>query len=199
MVFDLGGVLVDWDRTYLYGKIFDDKDEMNYFLDNVCTLDWNAEQDAGRTWSEAIATLQKQYPKYHTEIAAFRERWAEILGDAFDDTVEILRLMKGAGYPVYALTNWSQETFPIARERLDFLRWFDGILVSGDVGLKKPDPAIFELFLQRFGLDAGSSFYVDDSIRNVETARQLGFHAVHFQNAAQLRAHMRELNLLPEQ
>ena len=187
VVFDLGGVLIDWDPRYLYRKLLDDEAAVEEFLATVCTPEWNAEQDRGRPFAEGVAELVERHPVHAAAITAYHERWPEMLGGAVGGTVEVLAELRAAGVPVYALTNWSAETFGIARERFEFLEWFDGVLVSGEERMIKPDPAIFRLLLDRFGLDPAATFYVDDSEPNVEAAGRLGFDAVRFTTPAQLR------------
>ncbi|HKQ02985.1 MAG TPA: HAD family phosphatase [Actinomycetes bacterium] len=187
VVFDLGGVLIDWDPRYLYRKLLDDEAAVEEFLATVCTPAWNAEQDRGRPFAEGVAELVERHPAHAAAISAYHERWPEMLGGAVDGTVEILAELRAAGVPVYALTNWSAETFGVARERFEFLEWFDGVLVSGEERIIKPDPAIFRLLLDRFGLDPEATFYVDDSEPNVAAADRLGFDAVRFTTPAQLR------------
>ena len=196
VVFDLGGVLIDWDPRYLYRKLLDDEAAVEEFLATVCTPEWNAEQDRGRPFAEGVAELVERHPVHAVAITAYHERWPEMLGGAVDDTVEVLAELGAAGVPVYALTNWSAETFGVARERFEFLEWFDGVLVSGEERMIKPDPAIFRLLLDRFGLDPGATFYVDDSEPNVEAAGRLGFDAVRFTTPARLRRDLEARRLL---
>jgi 2-haloacid dehalogenase len=196
VVFDLGGVLIDWDPRYLYRKLLDDEAAVEEFLATVCTPEWNAEQDRGRPFAEGVAELVERHPVHAVAITAYHERWPEMLGGAVDDTVEVLAELRAAGVPVYALTNWSAETFGVARERFEFLEWFDGVLVSGEERMIKPDPAIFRLLLDRFGLDPGATFYVDDSEPNVEAAGRLGFDAVRFRTPARLRRDLEARRLL---
>ena len=196
VVFDLGGVLIDWDPRYLYRKLLDDEAAVEEFLATVCTPEWNAEQDRGRPFAEGVAELVERHPAHAAAITAYHERWAEMLGGAVDGTVEVLAELRAAGVPVYALTNWSAETFGIARERFEFLEWFDGVLVSGEERMIKPDPAIFRLLLDRFGLDPEATFYVDDSPANVAAAERLGFDAVRFTGAARLRRDLAGRGLL---
>jgi 2-haloacid dehalogenase len=166
------------------------------FLATVCTPEWNAEQDRGRPFAEGVAGLVERYPVHAAAIAAYHERWPEMLGGDIPGTVEVLAELRAAGVPLYALTNWSAETFVIARERFEFLEWFDGVLVSGEERMIKPDPAIFELLLDRFGLDPGAAFYVDDSPANVAAAAALGFDAVRFHDPGRLRRDLAERGLL---
>jgi 2-haloacid dehalogenase len=196
VVFDLGGVLIDWDPRYLYRKLLDDEAAVEAFLATVCTPEWNAEQDRGRPFAEGVAELVERHPVHAAAITAYHERWPEMLGGAVGGTVEVLAELRAAGVPVYALTNWSAETFGIARERFEFLEWFDGVLVSGEERMIKPDPAIFRLLLDRFGLDPGATFYIDDSPANVAAADRLGLDAVRFTSPAQLRRDLEARGLL---
>lgn len=188
VVFDLGGVLVDWNPRYLYRKLFDDEAAMERFLAEVCTGAWNERQDAGRPWSEAVATLSAEFPEHTRLIAAFHDRWAEMLAGPIHDSVAVLAELKARGLRLYALTNWSHETFPIALERYDFLHWFEGVVVSGEERLIKPDPAIYRCLFQRYGIDPERAIYIDDARRNVDAAKALGMHAWWFQGADGLRA-----------
>ena len=196
VVFDLGGVLIDWDPRYLYRKLLDDEAAVEEFLATVCTPEWNAEQDRGRPFAEGVAELVERHPVHAAAITAYHERWPEMLGGAVGGTVEVMAELRAAGVPVYALTNWSAETFGIARERFEFLEWFDGVLVSGEERMIKPDPAIFRLLLDRFGLDPGATFYIDDSPANVAAADRLGCDAVRFTSPAQLRGDLEARGLL---
>ena len=195
-VFDLGGVLIDWDPRYLYRKLLADEAAVEEFLATVCTPEWNAEQDRGRPFAEGVAELVECYPVHAAALTAYHERWTEMLGGDIGGTVELLAELRAAGVPLYALTNWSAETFGIARERFEFLSWFDGVLVSGEERIIKPDPAIFRLLLDRFGLDPGAAFYVDDSPANVAAAGELGFDAVRFTGPEQLRRDLEARGLL---
>jgi 2-haloacid dehalogenase len=196
VVFDLGGVLIDWDPRHLYRKLLADEAAVEEFLATVCTLEWNAEQDRGRPFAEGVAELVERHPAHADAITAYHERWPEMLGGAIDGSVELLAELRAGGVPVYALTNWSAETFGIARERYEFLDWFDGVVVSGEERMIKPDPRFFRLLLDRFGLDPETTFYVDDSEPNVAAARRLGFDAVRFTGPRQLRRELSARRLL---
>ena len=196
VVFDLGGVLIDWDPRYLYRKLLADEAAVEEFLATVCTPEWNDEQDRGRPFAEGVAELVERHPVHAAAITAYHERWTEMLGGGIAGSVELLAELRKAGVPLYALTNWSAETFGIARERYQFLEWFDGVLVSGEQRMIKPDPAIFRLLLDRFGLDPQTVFYIDDSPANVAAAGQLGFDAVRFTGPEQLRRDLADLGLL---
>jgi 2-haloacid dehalogenase len=196
-VFDLGGVCIDWDPRYLYRKLFEgDEGAMERFLAEICTQDWNAEQDSGRPWAEAIESLSSEHPESRALIEAFRERWSEMLGGAIEDTVKILDELRTGGVPIFALSNWSAETFPLARPRFPFLDWFDGIVISGAEGIRKPDPRIFRLVLERHGLRAGTTAFVDDVAENVTAAQAVGMMGLVFRDGDILRRDLRRLGLL---
>lgn len=186
VVFDLGGVLIDWDPRYLYRQLFDDDARMEWFLSEVCSPDWNAEQDGGRTWDEAVAEAQERHPGEAERIAAYRDRWPEMLAGAIEPTVAVLEALHAKDVPLYALTNWSRETFPVAREQYPFLGLFRDIVVSGEVMMKKPDPEIFHLLLSKIGVEPGSVLFIDDSPANVQAAEALGLAAHHFRDAGSL-------------
>jgi 2-haloacid dehalogenase len=196
IVFDLGGVLIDWNPIYLYRKIFDHENDMNLFLSEVCSPEWNILQDAGRSLAEATAERISLFPEKQSLIEAFYGRWEEMLSGEIVETVEILRELKAKGETLYALTNWSAETFPIALQRFDFLHWFQGTLVSCSEKLAKPDPAIFHLLLYRFDLQAANCLFIDDSKINVGAAANIGFDTHLFTEAAQLRQALVQKNLL---
>jgi len=188
IIFDLGGVLVDWSPRYVYKHYFDTEEAMEYFFANVCTFDWNEQQDGGRTIAEANRVLIDQFPEYQREILAFYGRWEEMLGGPITGTVDILNQIKDeARMGLYALTNWSAETWPVAVREYDFLNTFEGILVSGQEKIKKPAPAIYELILSRYGLIAEECLFIDDNQRNVEAAIGCGIRSIKFQNPEQLQ------------
>lgn len=190
VVFDIGNVLLRWDPRHLYRRIFDDEAEMEWFLSHVCTHEWNVEQDRGRDWDEAVALLVKEFPRFESAIRAFHERWVETVSGIFEDNVALLLSLRRAGVPNYCITNFSSPKFALAQQRFPFLAGFDGIVVSGDVRLLKPDPAIYRLLLDRYGLDAGDCVFIDDSLPNVESARAVGMHAIHCTEAADLAAEL---------
>jgi 2-haloacid dehalogenase len=198
LVFDLGGVLVDWDPRYLYRQLFDDPDEMASFLAEVTTAEWNAYQDAGRPWAEAVELLVAEHPQRRELIEAFHGRWPEMLAGEIPGTVDVLADVRAAGVRLFALSNWSAETFPVARERFDFLAWFEGIVISGDVGVNKPDRRIFEHLIEEFGIEPAAALFIDDSSANVDAATALGFQAIQFTDAMTLRGELERLGLLPE-
>ncbi|MGC1371516.1 MAG: HAD family phosphatase [Candidatus Sulfotelmatobacter sp.] len=196
VVFDLGGVLVDWNPRYLYRKLFGEDDAaMEHFLANICTSEWNSQQDAGRSFAEGCALLKSQHPNYAEFIDAWFGRHHEMVAGPIPGSVEILAELRAREIPLYALSNWSAETFPAARRRFDFLQWFRGILLSGEVRLIKPDRRIFQLFLDTFGIDASQTIYVDDLLPNVEAAKDLGMHGVLFTGPAQLRLELAKIEM----
>ena len=196
VVFDLGGVLIDWNPRYLYRKLFGpDEAAMERFLAEVCTPEWNARSDAGRPIAEGVAELVAAHPEQAELISAYQHRWREMLGGAFEGTVAILAELRRAGLRTYALSNWSAETFGVTRPLYPFLEEMEGILISGEVKVGKPDPAIFREFLSRFNLAPENTVYIDDWDRNVATATSLGMTAVRFVDAVQLRSELRVLGL----
>ncbi len=198
VVFDLGGVLIDWNPRYLYRPLFgEDEAAMEHFLAEVCSGEWNREMDAGRAFSEAVAERQQLYPEHAELIALWQSGWETMLKDAIPESVDILRELKARGVRLYALTNWSAETFPVALRRFEFLSWFEDIVVSGQVRLAKPDPRIFDLMRERCQADPACTLYIDDVAANVEVAQSLGFHAVLFENPYRLRSQLTEMKLLP--
>ena len=198
VVFDLGGVLIDWDPRYLYRHLFDDPGEMESFLAEVTTAEWNACQDAGRPWAEGVDLLVAEHPQRRELIEAFHRRWPEMLAGEIPGTVDVLADLRAAGVRLVALSNWSAEMFPVARERFDFLAWFEGIVISGDVGVNKPDRRIFEHLAQRLGIEPEESVFVDDSPANIDAATDLGFFAIRFTDARALRLALVRLGLLPD-
>lgn len=198
-VFDLGGVLIDWNPRYLYRKLFDGNDAaMEHFLANICTSQWNVQQDAGRTLAEGCALLKKDHPEHAKYIDAWMERYEEMLAGPIHGTVDLLAELRNRGVPIYALSNWSTETYPAAEKRFDFLQWFDGILLSGRVRLIKPDPRIFKLFFETHGVDPSEAVYIDDMQYNVDAATALGMHGIRFTDPSALRAELMKIGLIPQ-
>lgn len=187
IVFDFGGVLVDWNPRHLYKNHFKDTEEMEAFLQNICTEEWNIEQDRGRSLKQATVELQRKFPEYHASIELFYGEWETMLKDEIPGTVTLLHKLK-KNYTLYGLTNWSAETIDIAYRRFSFFNEFKGIVVSGTEKLIKPDPAIFELLLNRYQIKAEESIFIDDNIHNIKAATALGFYAIHFENPDQLEA-----------
>ncbi|MCL6437144.1 MAG: HAD family phosphatase [Rubrobacteraceae bacterium] len=196
VVFDLGGVLVDWDPRYLYRKLFSDEEEMERFLSEVCSPRWNRQLDLGRPFEEAVAELRARHPRYAREIEAYHSRWGEMLGGPIAGSVELLGRLRGRGVPLYALTNWSSETFAIARKRYGFLGWFEEIVVSGEEKVAKPDHEIYRRLVERCRLDPRSTLFVDDVEENVAAARSLGFYGVVFRDPEMLAEELARLGIL---
>jgi 2-haloacid dehalogenase len=197
IIFDLGAVLIDWNPHYMYRTIFNDEEEMKNFLATVTTSDWNEEQDAGRSLAEGTEILVKQFPEHEDNIRAFYTRWDEMLGEAFHDTVGIFKELKESGrYKIYALTNWSAETFPVALERFEFLHWFDGIVVSGAEKMRKPAPEFYQVLLDRHTVKAEEALFIDDNYRNILAAEKMGIKSIHFTSAPELKKKLTELEVL---
>lgn len=187
IIFDLGGVLIDWNPEYMYQKIITDEKERKDFLENICTMSWNEEQDGGRSIQEANDLLLSLYPDKSDYILAFYQRWEEMLKRPIEGTVEVLKQLKlNNNYKIYALTNWSAETFPRALELFDFLHWFDGRIVSGEEKTRKPFREIYALTLSRFSMDASETLFIDDNYRNIIAAEAYGIQSIHFQSPALL-------------
>jgi 2-haloacid dehalogenase len=187
IIFDLGGVLIDWNPKYLYRKVFDTEEQIDWFLNNICTMEWNVEQDAGRTFNEATQHLVNQYPEHEKEIRIFYDRWTEMLGGEIKDSVALLHQLKQMNsHSLYALTNWSAEAFPVARQRFEFLQLFEGIVVSGEENTRKPFKDIYEIIIDRYQLTPQKSVFIDDNFENVVGAKTVGMHAIHFKNSQQL-------------
>ena len=196
VVFDLGGVLIDWNPRYLYRKLIDDEAEMERFLAEVVNHDWNLQQDAGRGFAEAVGELQARHPEQAELIAAYFERWPEMMGDAIEGTLAILEELRAREVPLYALTNWSAETFPHASARFDFLDWFLDILVSGEVGLIKPDPRFYQLICTNNGFAPADAVFIDDQAANAQGATDMGIHGIHFTGPEALRGELAGLGFL---
>jgi 2-haloacid dehalogenase len=197
IIFDLGAVLIDWNPRYMYRTLFSDEGEMEKFLADITTSDWNEEQDAGRSLQEATEILVSKFPEHEQLIRAFYGRWDEMLGEAFHDTVEIFRQLKESGkYKIYALTNWSAETFPVAFERFEFLKWFDGIVVSGAEKMRKPTPEFYHILLNRYNVIAEEALFIDDNYRNILAAEKLGIQCIHFTSAEQLEDELNKIGII---
>jgi 2-haloacid dehalogenase len=196
VVFDLGGVLIDWNPRHLYRKLFADEAAMEDFLATVCTAEWNVRQDAGRRFAEATALLKSEHPEKADLIDAYFARFDEMMSGAIAGTVDILAELHRSGVALYGLTNFSAETYPLARRRFAFLEWFRGVLVSGEVGLVKPDPRIYRLLCERFAIAPATAIYIDDVAHNAAAATALGMHGIHFTAPVSLRRELVELGVL---
>ena len=196
VVFDLGGVLIDWDPRHLYRKLMEDEAEMEAFLSQVCTSEWNVKQDSGRSFADGIVELVATHPELSALIEAYWERWPEMLGGAIEDAVQIVADLKGRGVPLYALSNWSAETWPHARERFEFLDWFDDLVISGFEGTAKPELEIFRRLVSRCALEPAKTLYFDDVAVNVAAARNVGLLAYQHLDPASTRDKIAEFGLL---
>ncbi|MGI4021794.1 MAG: HAD family hydrolase [Janthinobacterium lividum] len=197
IIFDLGNVLINWEPKLLYNKIFDSEEKTNHFIENICTLAWNEEQDAGRTLKEGTDILVAQYPQHQAEIEAYYDRWEEMLNGAIEGSVEIFRNLKASGkYKIYALTNWSSELFPVALRNFEFLSWFDGIVMSGDEGIRKPEAAFFQILFDRYEVKPEDAVFIDDNLRNIEAARKLGIQSIRFTSAGELGKELSDSGIL---
>ena len=197
IIFDLGGVLIDWNPEYVFKTVIPDDARRAFFFEHVCPYSWNVEQDAGRTFADATDERITLFPEWETEIRAYYGRWEEMLGGSIQPTVDLFKALKDKGlHQIVALTNWSHESFPVAQERYDFLGWFDGIVVSGVEKTRKPYLPIYEILLARYDVEPTTAVFIDDSLPNVEAARSLGIHGIHFQSAAQLQADLMGLGVV---
>lgn len=198
VVFDVGGVLIDWDPRYLYRQLLPDEEAVERFLAEVCTPEWNREQDRGRSWDEAVAQLSGRFPTHAPLIAAYRTRWLEMVSGEVAETVALLAALHEQQVPLYALTNFSTEKFAEIRARFGFFDWFRGIVVSGQEQLIKPDPRLYRVLLERYSLDPVRTVFVDDRGDNIAAARSLGMTGLHFTDPTGLRAGLLGLGLLED-
>src|SRR5450432_660656 len=195
IIFDFGGVLVDWNPRHMYKDVFENNSEMEHFLTHICSDDWNLQQDKGRSLSEGTKLLQDKFPKHRMKIQLFYDLWEKMLKSDIPENVAILRELKEK-YKLYGLTNWSAETFPVALKRFPFFKYFDGIVVSGEEKMVKPDEDIFNLILKRYNLEAKSCLFIDDNLINVNTAEKLGFSTIHVQEKTDLKNELSLLGIL---
>ena len=197
LVFDFGGVLIDWNPAYVYLKEFrGNQEEMSHFLNTICSWEWNENQDAGYSLQKATEERVAMYPEYERLIRMYYGRWEDMLGYEHTDTVELLKTFKNSNnYRLIGLTNWSHETFPVALERFAFLSWFEGVVVSGTEKMKKPDTNIYTLTLDRYKIIPENAVFIDDKLENVHAATQLGMHGIHFTSAAKLKRNLETLGV----
>jgi len=197
IIFDLGAVLIDWNPDYLYKKLIANDQERKWFLENICTPDWNEEQDSGRPLKEATEMLIEKYPGQETMIRAYYERWEEMLNGPIEGTLEIFKLLKEKNVmQLIALTNWSSETFPIALVKYNFLHWFHGRVVSGEEKTRKPFKGIYETLIKRYSVIPSEAIFVDDNKRNLIPAEELGITALHFTSPERLQKDLLSLGIL---
>jgi 2-haloacid dehalogenase len=199
VVFDVGGVLIDWDPRHLYRKIFHDADWMETFLSQVCTPAWHGQHDLGVPFSASIPALTTEHPEWADEIRAWADRFAEMWKGPVPGSVEVFAALRASDNrpPIYAATNWGSDNWKLAKTLFPFLEWFDGELVSADVGLLKPNPRFFELLMRRFRLTPSSTLYIDDNTENIKQACQTGFVVHHFTDAHGLTRRLEQLALIP--
>ncbi|MBL0743412.1 HAD family hydrolase [Chryseolinea lacunae] len=197
VIFDLGGVLIDWNPRYLYRKIFKTEDEIDWFLGNVCTADWNDKQDGGRSFREATDELLALHPQFAEPINAWYDRWQETIQGSLPGTVDILKEIKTASkHRLYALTNWSAESFPWALDNFEFLHWFEGIVVSGVEKTRKPFPEFYQILFDRYNVDPARAIFIDDNHKNIVGANAIGLPTIHFHSPEQLRSELKSLGVL---
>jgi 2-haloacid dehalogenase len=199
IVFDIGGVLLDWDPRYLFRDVIADDATREWFLREVCSPAWNLEQDRGRSWADAVAEAIGRYPEHADWIRTYDERWLETIGGVDEETADLVRDVRRTGMPTYALTNYSAEKWALSRESIDILRMFDGVVVSGEERVAKPDERIYRILIERYDLDPATTYFTDDAAANVEAARALGIDAERFVDAAQLRLQLADRGLLDDQ
>ena len=197
IIFDLGGVLIDWNPSYLYRKIFKTEEEVTWFLENICTSEWNDQQDGGRSFEEATKELIQKHPEWEEPITAWYGRWHETIAGPIEGTVQILKEIKESKkYALYALTNWSAETFPWALDNFDFLHWFEGIVVSGVEKSRKPLPDFFQILFDRYAIKPSEALFIDDNLHNIEGAKALGMNTLTFKSSEQLLKDLQERKLV---
>ncbi|TCC30072.1 HAD family hydrolase [Kribbella speibonae] len=195
VVFDIGGVLLDWSPTYLYAELIPDEEQRTHFLTNVATPAWNHQQDEGRPWAEAVAELTSLHPEHAEWIEAYDTGWLKMVKGVFEDTAAVVTELQSLGVPTYALTNFSGEKWEVAKEAFPILTRFDGEVVSGVEQTVKPDEKIYRILIDRFALNPARTFYTDDMAYNVDGARAVGLDAEVFTGAADLRTQLRERGL----
>jgi 2-haloacid dehalogenase len=197
VVFDLGGVLIDWNPRYLYRKIFKTEEEIDWFIENICTYEWNDHQDAGRSFAEATEELLKKFPEHEIPIKAWYGRFPETISGAIQPTVDVLsQIKKKNAHRLYALTNWSAESFPWAKDNFEFLHWFEGIVVSGEEKTRKPFPEFYNILFNRYNIDPARAVFIDDNLKNIKGANEVGLNTIHFTSAAELEKDLKKLGVL---
>ncbi len=196
IIFDFGGVLVDWNPRYFYRSYFKTEEEMEFFLGNICTTEWNANQDCGHLMEDATRERVALFPEYKEAIEMYYSNWGVMLHSDIPETADFLREAKAAGYGIYGLTNWSHETIQVAYDRYPVFAEFDGIVVSGCEKLLKPDPKLYNILLERYGLKAEECVFLDDNQINVDAANVLGIKSIRFTNIDEVRPQLKELGIL---
>lgn len=197
IIFDLGAVLIDWNPRHLYRKIYKTEEEITWFLENICTHEWNEKQDAGRPFEEATQELLEKFPEHEFAIRAWYGRWQETMNGPIHGTVEILKEIRDSKkYRLYALTNWSEQTFPWALQQFEFLHWFEGIVVSGHEKTRKPFPEFYQILFDRYNVNPANALFIDDSLRNIEGAKAVGLAGIHFQSPEQLKEELGKIRII---
>ena len=197
IIFDLGGVLIDWNPDYLFKDVFSNDEEKKFFFENICTPDWNEEQDAGRLIETGTNLLIQEFPEHEINIRLFYDRWEEMLKGPIQETVDIFKALKDSNkFKILALTNWSAELFPVALKKYDFLHWFDGRVVSGEENTRKPHKEIYDIIISRYNLVPTTTLFIDDNLRNIIAANELGIITIHFKNPNQFKTELIDMNLL---
>lgn len=197
IIYDLGGVLLDWNPMHVYKGYFDSEEKEKYFFENICTSDWNEEQDAGRSIVEATQLLVAKHPEWETAIRDYYGRWTEMLKGPIHESVAIFKQLKDAGqFKLYALTNWQADLFNIALVRYNFLHWFDGRVVSGEEKMRKPFPEFYMKLIDRYNIDINAALFIDDNLRNVKAARDLGIDSIHFIGATNLKEELAKRSIV---
>lgn len=196
IIFDFGGVVMDWNPRYFFKDYFNDDEKMEYFLKNITTDEWNIEQDRGRTLAEGTAIQVANFPEWEKEIRAYYDNWTTMLKSEIADNVAVLRKLEHSEYELFGLTNWSAETFPYALKNYDFFSIFKGkIVVSGTEKLIKPNPEIWHVLLNRYQIKAEESVFIDDNFKNIEVAKSLGFICIHIKEDTDLEKELRDLGI----
>ena len=195
IIFDFGGVLIDWNPRYMYRDEFEEISEMEYFLKEVCTDDWNLQQDKGRSLAEATRILQDEFPEHAVKIQLYYDQWEKMVKGDIPQNVALLQKLKEK-YKLYGLTNWSAEAFPIVFRQYAFFQLFDGIVISGVEKMIKPDKKIFELMLERYHLKAENALFIDDNVKNIQAAKEMGFATIHVLEKTDLERELHALGLI---
>lgn len=195
IIFDFGGVLVDWNPHHLYDTYFGDKDSADWFLSNICTMDWNMQMDAGKPFEQGVAEKIAQYPQWEKEIRLYWERWIDMMGDTIPNMYDWILQLKQQGYAIYGLTNWSTETFIQVKDKYSIFQLMDGIVMSGEERVTKPDAKIYHILLNRYQLAPEECVFFDDNLNNVIAAQNIGIHAVQFQSTEQAKRELSKVTL----
>lgn len=194
IIFDFGGVLVDWNPHYLFDKYFNDIKESNYFIENVCNSEWNAEMDGGKPFEQAVRERSAMFPQYAEPLKLYQTNWMDTMGEEIPGMYGLIKSLKENGFPViYGLTNWSAETFPTVQKKYRIFSLIDNIVVSGEVKQLKPNPEIFHTLLNKYNLKAEESLFIDDNLKNVEGAKAVGINALRFENVTKLKEDLKTI------